>query len=1292
MSQNILPFGTSTNSATTDLQPIKLFGCTVIDFNVSADWSSQGGSLQCRLIEDEKDGDRLEIPVLGTPVLFELRSSSSVIFQYIGLVDTFSRNASNSKTYSVTLTSPMKILDATQVILDGYTGLGSSIEGSYNISSLQGMDFGHNNSLIDTSPLPGTYHWHNVSNLINVFGILENDDSLYRVPQSFEYDWQAGQASRYGGFGFSGKSKDGMPLVKLMWALHVGINHLPPINQYQRQQTHGGNLLFGRHNYNVNASFAEATPYYYHFDAIDFYNQIYNALGPQYKVAGQSTSLKELVSKLCDEANLEFYSYIDIYTDPTIGNQTLQEYDGHIGKPALLNWPKLDTRKFSQNGNYGGTIRIQTINKNRFLNPQRPFSNIAYNLIGLEVPDIQDRLWAANHDSGIHPGRRPINDVTYGIDEDGIPYSDPLDSSGIVDRFRNGGEAFGFTKAGTESIADGGRIYPTGFNEYDSISGIFDSNKLNDLKIKSSDISLKLNDVTSMKVITGGYQTRMVHVPGNMLRHYWGDILIAEPQDPRSVDTATDPLGINQESTKKIPVVTPILDPRDVDDYVLIDMKSAFGQYTCYGVMYDGIYAASMLEIRCAMRSLESWKAFFETYKYQKLRNLVECFYPNCITPTGDWTKAQLENSTELINDCGGAGYVGASNYLGLGNMFSLSHNSKVDAFTTGKTEDGELETLPSGSGSGMICVSGSGSGCTGYLMTCAAALHNVKKYILPAIFEKVKEIGDTHYGKSWYAPVPYAQTIQDLDGNNIVGNFKRSWELSDSAYTEPSLYYAREIPQSNNFINDGKISPFVNYDHNFITEGGPYDTNYAEDMVGLVGQPRKVFNFSEYNLNELCMTKYNDVNVIHGAPQNVSQSYTFLPFTYDVVYNRALLASSDIVTGRLHRYVDTHDTGIAPSQEGQVNSGVPSGTEMTSVDSDSQVNFEDTYNFNALFSGVFADVLQFAVNYYFDPLGTILNPDMDNAVTKGVIWTAGAAMRALCPNDDGVLPSGFFNYDILNGIPAYTHPTWLINVVNALQSFDYEDNGRFANPFVRFETPRVFLPVLAPGHQAGKGFNEVSTIDGYLYFTSSARRRNEGDVDPGDICPSGELRPKKQFAMTDDQLVSVLQPFQPCVVPRSFNYPQVSTRYVYGPWMTSLDTITFRGRIEYEQDDSLVPENFLIPTNFGEFGSYTLEQTSGLTGMNLAAQGRANAIDNFGLFAVEEGSITIPGAPAIKRVGESIYGIQHVSDIRINIGVEALETTYSFKTISPKFGKNTRDLEKKLTKISNDIKRLKLR
>ena len=111
---SIPPFGTSTNSPQPDLAGIKAFGCTVIDFNVSADWSSQAGSLSFKIIEDDVNGDRLVIPVLGSPHLFELKDTSgNVLFQYIGLVDSFSRSSSNSKTYSVQLTSPLTILSGT---------------------------------------------------------------------------------------------------------------------------------------------------------------------------------------------------------------------------------------------------------------------------------------------------------------------------------------------------------------------------------------------------------------------------------------------------------------------------------------------------------------------------------------------------------------------------------------------------------------------------------------------------------------------------------------------------------------------------------------------------------------------------------------------------------------------------------------------------------------------------------------------------------------------------------------------------------------------------------------------------------------------------------------------------------------------------------------------------------------------------------------------------------------------------------------------------------------------------
>ena len=117
-----------------------------------------------------------------------------------------------------------------------------------------------------------------------------------------------------------------------------------------------------------------------------------------------------------------------------------------------------------------------------------------------------------------------------------------------------------------------------------------------------------------------------------------------------------------------------------------------------------------------------------------------------------------------------------------------------------------------------------------------------------------------------------------------------------------------------------------------------------------------------------------------------------------------------------------------------------------------------------------------------------------------------------------------------------------------------------------------------------------------------------------------------------------------------------------------------------------------MIPTNFGEFGDFTLSQTSGLEGLNLAAQGRANAIDDFTLFAVEEGSIKVPGAPAITRIGDTLYGLPQVTDISVSVSNSKIDTSYSFKTISPRFNKNNRDVEKNLSKISNKLKKIKFR
>jgi hypothetical protein len=1184
---NILPFGTSTDSPTVDAAPIEAFGCTVVDFNVSADWSSQAGSLSFRLIEDELEGDRLRIPVVGSPHNFELKDTNgNIIFQYIGLVESFSRNSSNSKTYSVTLTSPLTILDATQVVMDGFIGLGGSVEGvttDGTISTTGIYPFAHRNPGFDVSESPGTNHWWNVSNLINVFGILESDDPLYAIP----FAWDSfGNPILYSDFGFSSNSEDGIPLAKLMYGLHVGINHLPRINDLQRQRTHGGNLLFGRHNYDVNNDF-EGTPYYYHFDALGFYNQISDILGPQFRVSGKNKSIREIITEICSEANLEYFVYIDIYNDSSIGDQTLQEYDPNWDRQANCSWGGLSTSKFTDGGNYGGTIRIQTVNRNSFSNLNRPFSNIAYNLIGLEVPDLKSPYWSGNY---IHPGKRPIDDMSYGIPTNSSIYSDPLDSSGLSR------SDDGFTEVGTRSVVNGG-FFPVA-------TGYWDSGKLNDLKITQSDISIRMNDNVTMKVITGGYQTRLVTVPRKNLKHYWGDIILPDASDPReTADTQTDSLGLNETSSRKIPVITPLLDPRDVDDFILIDMHDIFGSISISGVLKNGIYAASLFEIRLAMQSKFSWENFIAKYKYDKFRGLINYFYPNINTGSySDGTsKAQKIASTETVNANGGLGYAGVNNVLNAGNSFSSIVSARL-------VETSDFEGEPIGGGVGL-------SSSVDYLLAEA----NVRDGILPLLYEKVKTIGDTHYGKSWYVPVPYMKTKEDLDGNNLVGNFKRSWEITDSAYVEPSQYYDRNIPQTNQFIADGKVRPFINYDHNFVTASGDtFKEQYADKLTSRVnGKTNTVFNFSEYDLNSLAVTKYGTYTIIHAEPESVDDKYSFVPYAYERFYDRTLLPYNDILTGEKKVY----EYGLLTDAMGPIFAGQDAFQETTVEDPNQNENHD---------------------NLEGPSTGATPNP-------------------------------GWYDYVPTIGIPSKTSPNWLSATVSGIIGLDYSDNGRFCFPYIKVETSRTFLPQTKTGYATGNALGDIPSVGPFSMFV-------------------GGTLPRRQNLTTEDKINSMFSLFPICVPPKTISYAQISTRHVYGPWITSFNYISFRGKIEYEQDESLVPENFLIPMNFGQFGGFSLSQTSGFEGLNLAAQGRANAIDNFSLFAVEEGSFTMPGLPAIKRIGDGLYGLPQVTDIKINVSSDRVETSYSFKTISPRFNKTNRDLEKNLTKISNKIKKIKLR
>lgn len=256
--------------------------------------------------------------------------------------------------------------------------------------------------------------------------------------------------------------------------------------------------------------------------------------------------------------------------------------------------------------------------------------------------------------------------------------------------------------------------------------------------------------------------------------------------------------------------------------------------------------------------------------------------------------------------------------------------------------------------------------------------------------------------------------------------------------------------------------------------------------------------------------------------------------------------------------------------------------------------------------------------------------------------------------------------------LPLQTDPR-AITMLDKILSFAYWEDGFNALPFVKVTTKRVFLPVLKNKKSVGTRQQQKEAVAGLRTVLG------------------GPMTASVTTHVNEASKEAVLKPFPICVCPEKIAIPQRSTRYVYGPWMTNTETLIFRGKVEYEQDENLLPENFLIPINLGSAQDFKLKQISGLAGLSMAAQGRANAIDDFALFAQEQGSISIQGPPAVKRIGDALYGIRNVTDIKVNVSNGSLKTSYSFKTISPKFGKNNKDVEKKLTKISNKLKKIKL-
>jgi hypothetical protein len=203
---------------------------------------------------------------------------------------------------------------------------------------------------------------------------------------------------------------------------------------------------------------------------------------------------------------------------------------------------------------------------------------------------------------------------------------------------------------------------------------------------------------------------------------------------------------------------------------------------------------------------------------------------------------------------------------------------------------------------------------------------------------------------------------------------------------------------------------------------------------------------------------------------------------------------------------------------------------------------------------------------------------------------------------------------------------------------------------------------------------------NGVFRTTPDTKIPYEPDTDTdtyGGMAPVEFEKQKPVLNQKDPEMPAV----KTAIHPKSFCIPQQSNRYTYGPWITQIN-LPYGTKVEYVRDESLVPENFLLPANVS-IGGVTVSSAAGYAGMNAVGQLMANTVENFDFLFTEEGSVTIPGYPKITHLGQSlIAGGPLVSDISVSITASTVSTQYSMKTFSTNFSNANKYVADKLTRL----------
>ena len=1023
--------GTDTAVANPNIGTQTFMGATVVDFSCNSSWDSQGASLTVNLIEDS--GQRVDTDsVVGQPRYFEIVETGvdpDLVFSFNGVLKNINRSVSpnGERRYSATLQSPTVLLQAASIITDHYIGPGDALE-AVAPNTATSLEFGHINSSITPA---------NVYNLLNPFGVFENDDYGLSTPK---------------GFGAAQVNDEGMRIDRFVAAIDALIN--------------GSNIAnpeLGRPiQYGANAWGGTVQPYYYTFDIYGFINSIISYIPNDYRV--KSTTLMDFVAELCDEIN--FVYMVDLKR-PTLS--TASPLGGKV-TDGKLTFGAANDNLSEGVGTFGGEIFIITQNRNLYGATKFPLS---YQLVRREVSDkgTGGALTAFSTGFGVGFGG---NDL-------------PLDFAWAGADSHPGGPPNATSPFGGE--------YP-----YEDI----DQDNIERYTSTSLDVSLNESAVGG-KVVVGGFQSRIGFVPfSNNVYQYWGDI--------KRLDNFGSNASASDIAQRGIPVVTDLLDANDIRDIILIDVQDLLGNTSITGAVRRGVYACSMLEMRYAMTDFNNWMFFMTQIKPAKLSSL-----------NGHFSGALKEIKDRIYNPNGSLTYAGKA--------YTFNALTSVASFNTSSQNANQTAI-----------------NCSDPISAVANMSY---QQFLQKLHEKIKSLGEEHYGKSWLVKQPAFTTKLDEDDETVIANFIRSWDLSDDAYLEPTNFASYEAPQSPFFVSNGRLKSYVNYDARFTnsTVFGGATVNY---------------DFREYANEKFAQTQISS-DYIFSFLLNVEKDYIFLPSNYFTYYDESLFSS--IVSG-------------------------------------------------------------------------------------GVITSMSAAVTVDASNMNTAV-------DFLtgNGAKFYTK--------GGIDFKSISDHGIGMLPFALCKTNRVFLPLNA----ASSAGDSDRTIDSLLATAQMSCLNNQQREK--NIGGSQQFQPK---------------PFPITVAPRSFGIPQQSNRFVYGPWITNSIKLDYATRVEYEQDDNLVPENYIIPSKV-TIGGTTYTLTSGLGGLNTVGQAKANTIDNFDYLFTEQGSVTQPGLPAVTNLAVSLLSNGPlVSDISVNISATDITTNYSMKTFAPKLGRTNKRIIDQLGKLGKRI------